>query len=99
VGSRSRAAEALKLGVLLALPLDFDPVVLGERAADDAAEVAKPLIRALALEVREARAAVVDDLAPEVVDGPAPALLSESGFEGRQSYDSPGPWYGQAVRP
>jgi hypothetical protein len=79
------------------LTFDFDPVVLGERVADDAAEVAKPLVGTLALEVREARAPVVDDLAPEVVDGPAPALLGESGFEGGQAIEPPPPCYGEAA--
>jgi hypothetical protein len=56
-------------------------VVLGQGAADDTAQVLQTALGALALAVGQTVPAIVEDLAPEVVDRLAPALLREVRFE------------------
>jgi hypothetical protein len=61
--------------------LELEPVVFRKRLPNDPAEVLEPFPRAFTFAVGQPAAAEVEDLAPEIVDCSAPALLRQARLE------------------
>lgn len=76
-----KAREGSGLGGFVRRGFDLKPVILGERAAHDAPQIPETPFRAFPLSIREPQAPVVQNLAPQGVDGFSPPLLRQPGLQ------------------